>query len=82
MVALGAQDSGGGRPFPLSQAAGGGYSRDRTGQSRGGGYQGTRYQGTAYGGSGRRAYQSGSAVRASQIDTSTRLVSLHRVIHA
>ena len=73
---------GGGRPFPLSQAAGGGYSRDRTGQSRGGGYQGTRYQGTAYGGSGRSAYQSGSAVRASQIDTSTRLVSLHRVIHA
>ncbi|KAL0007103.1 hypothetical protein SO802_008605 [Lithocarpus litseifolius] len=73
---------GGGRPFPLSQAAGGGYSRDRTGQSRGGGYQGTRYQGTAYGGSGRSAYQSGSAVRGSQIDTSTRLVSLHRGIHA
>ncbi|KAK7855399.1 eukaryotic translation initiation factor 3 subunit C [Quercus suber] len=73
---------GGGRPFPLSQAAGGGYSRDRTGQSRGGGYQGTRYQGAAYGGSGRSAYQSGSAVRGSQIDTSTRLVSLHRGIHA
>ncbi|KAF3964947.1 hypothetical protein ACB098_11G159500 [Castanea mollissima] len=73
---------GGGRPFPLSQAAGGGFSRDRTGQSRGGGYQGTRYQGTAYGGSGRSAYQSGSAVRGSQIDTSTRLVSLHRGIHA
>ena len=73
---------GGGRPFPLSQAAGGGYSRDRMGQSRGGGYQGTRYQGAAYGGSGRSAYQSGSAVRGSQIDTSTRLVSLHRGIHA
>uniref|UniRef100_A0A2N9H531 Eukaryotic translation initiation factor 3 subunit C n=1 Tax=Fagus sylvatica TaxID=28930 RepID=A0A2N9H531_FAGSY len=43
---------GGGRPFPLSQAAAGGYSRDRTGQSRGtgGGYQGTRYQDAAYGG--------------------------------
>ena len=33
-------------------------------------------------GQGRSAYQSGSAVRASQIDTSTRLVSLHRGIHA
>jgi translation initiation factor 3 subunit C len=71
---------GGGRPFPLSQAAGGGYSRDRTGQSRGtgGGYQGTRYQDAAYGGSGRTAYQSGSAVRGSQMDSSTRLVNLNR----
>ena len=74
---------GGGRPWPLSQAAGG-YSRDRTGQSRGnsGGYQGTRYQDAAYGGSGRTAYQSGSAVRGSQIDSSTRLVSLHRAVRS
>ncbi|KAM4116069.1 hypothetical protein ACJW30_02G022800 [Castanea mollissima] len=75
---------GGGRPLPLSQAAGGRYSRDWTGQSRGtrGGYQGTRYQGFAYGGSGRAAYQSGSAVRGSQIDTSTHLVSLNREVCA
>ena len=75
---------GGGRPFPLSQAAAGGYSRDRTGQSRGtgGGYQGTRYQDAAYGGSGRTAYQSGSAGRGSQLDSSTRLVNLNRGVRA
>ncbi|GMY20570.1 eukaryotic translation initiation factor 3 subunit C-like [Fagus crenata] len=75
---------GGGRPFPLSQAGGGGYSRDRTGQSRGtgGGYQGTRYQDAAYGGSGRTAYQSGSAGRGSQLDSSTRLVNLNRGVRA
>ena len=75
---------GGGRPLPLSQAAGGRYSRDWTGQSRGnrGGYQGTRYQGFACGGLGRAAYQSGSAMRGSQIDTSTHLVSLNREVRA
>ncbi|XP_059459947.1 eukaryotic translation initiation factor 3 subunit C-like [Corylus avellana] len=73
--------AGGGRPLALGQAAGGGYSRDRTGQSRGtgAGYPGTRYQDAAYGGgSGRTAYQSGSAVRGSQMDSSNRMVSLNR----
>ncbi|KAF5470217.1 hypothetical protein F2P56_010743 [Juglans regia] len=75
---------GGGRPLALGQAAGGGYSRDRTGQSRGSntGYQGTRYQDAAYGGSGRTSYQSGSSARGSQGDTSTRMVSLNRGLRA
>ncbi|XP_022984872.1 eukaryotic translation initiation factor 3 subunit C-like [Cucurbita maxima] len=65
------------------QGGGGGYSRDRTGQSRGGnaGYQSTRYQDAAAYGSGRTAYQSGS-VRGSQMDTSARMVSLNKGVHA
>ncbi|KAE8009947.1 hypothetical protein FH972_006351 [Carpinus fangiana] len=63
---------GGGRPSALGQASGGGYSRDRTGQSRG--------ISAAYGGSGRTSYQSGSAVRGSQMDPSNRMVSLNRGI--
>jgi translation initiation factor 3 subunit C len=75
---------GGGRPLAVGQAAGGGYSRDRTGQSRGisAGYLGTRYQDSANGGSGRTSYQSGSAVRGSQMDSSNRMVSLNRRIRA
>ncbi|GAV82187.1 PCI domain-containing protein/eIF-3c_N domain-containing protein [Cephalotus follicularis] len=58
---------GGGRPGAQGQA-GGNYSRDRTGQMRGaGGY-----------GSGR----AGSAVRGSQMDSSTRMVSLNRGLRA
>lgn len=70
--------SSGGR----GQGGAGGYSRDRMGQSRGGnaGYQSTRYQDAAYG-SGRTAYQSGSA-RGSQMDASARMVSLNKGVHA
>ncbi|KAF3454567.1 hypothetical protein FNV43_RR05015 [Rhamnella rubrinervis] len=49
----------------------GGYSRDRAGQFRGSG-PGTRAA-AAYGGGG-----SGRSVRGSQMDSSTRMVSLHR----
>ncbi|KAK9290438.1 hypothetical protein L1049_008608 [Liquidambar formosana] len=78
---------GGGRPLAFGQAAGGGFSRDRAGQGRGtggysAGYQSTRYQDTAYGGSGRTPYQGGSAVRGSQMDGSTRMVSLNRGFRA
>ncbi|KAF9604074.1 hypothetical protein IFM89_001960 [Coptis chinensis] len=65
------------------QGSGGGYYRgDRTGQSRGtggysSGYQSTRYQ-DAYGGVGRTPYQTGSAVRGSQMDGSGKMVSLNR----
>ncbi|KGN57601.1 eukaryotic translation initiation factor 3 subunit C [Cucumis sativus] len=70
--------SSGGR----GQGGGGGYYRDRMGQSRGGnsGYQSTRYQDAAYG-SGRTAYQSGSS-RGSQMDASARMVSLNKGVHA
>ncbi|XVF76001.1 hypothetical protein PTKIN_Ptkin13bG0232600 [Pterospermum kingtungense] len=55
--------SGGGRPLALGQVAGTGYSRDRSGQSRGtGGYSGRR----------------GSGMRGSQMDASARMVSLNR----
>ncbi|XP_062025738.1 eukaryotic translation initiation factor 3 subunit C-like [Rosa rugosa] len=66
----------GGRQY--GQAAGGGYSRDRTGQSRGTG-QNSRYQDAAYAGSGRTGYQ--TAARGSQ-DTSSRMVNLHRGLRA
>ncbi|XVE96198.1 hypothetical protein REPUB_Repub02eG0201000 [Reevesia pubescens] len=53
----------GGRPLALGQAAGAGYSRDRSGQSRGtGGYSG----------------RAGSGMRGSQMDASARMVSLNR----
>ncbi|XWS59309.1 hypothetical protein CRYUN_Cryun08bG0110900 [Craigia yunnanensis] len=53
--------SAGGRPLALGQAAG--YSRDRSGQSRGtGGYSG----------------RTGSGMRGSQMDASARMVSLNR----
>lgn len=79
---------GGGRTgYGGGRGAGGGYSRDRTGGGRGGtggysgGYQSTRYQDTAYGGgSGRTPYQ--TAVRGSQMDGSSRMVSLNRGIRA
>ncbi|XVF07444.1 hypothetical protein REPUB_Repub06bG0139300 [Reevesia pubescens] len=55
--------SGGGRPLALGQAAGAGYSRDRSGQSRGtGGYSG----------------RTGSGMRGSHMDASARMVSLNR----
>jgi translation initiation factor 3 subunit C len=75
---------GGGRPLAVGQGAGGGYSRDRTGQSRGinASYPGTRYQDAAYGGSGRNSYQSGSSVRGSHMDTSNRMVNLNRGVRA
>lgn len=80
---LGYNSGGGsGRAFGPGQA-----SRDRVGQSRGtggvggysGGYQSTRYQDTAYGGGGlgRTPYQT-AATRGSQMDASTRMVSLNR----
>ncbi|CAK9145909.1 unnamed protein product [Ilex paraguariensis] len=59
---------GGGRHFAPGQVSGGGFSRDRAGQSRGGysaGYQTTRYQ-------------SGSTVRGNQMDSSVRMVNLNR----
>ncbi|KAJ6798551.1 eukaryotic translation initiation factor 3 subunit C [Iris pallida] len=70
--------TGGGR----TGGSGPGFSRDRAGQgTRGGGYTGgyssTRYQ-DAYGGSGRTLYQTGSAARGSQMDTSGRMVSLSK----
>ncbi|XP_021281887.1 eukaryotic translation initiation factor 3 subunit C-like, partial [Herrania umbratica] len=53
----------GGRPLALGQSAGGGYSRDRSGQSRAlGGYSG----------------RTGSGMRGSQMDASARMVNLHR----
>ncbi|KAJ1390693.1 Winged helix-like DNA-binding domain superfamily [Sesbania bispinosa] len=61
--------SGGGRPLALGQAAGSGYSRDRTGRGTGSGYQ------SAYG----RTTQGGSALRGAQGDVSTRMVSLKGV---
>uniref|UniRef100_A0A5B7ATW8 Eukaryotic translation initiation factor 3 subunit C n=1 Tax=Davidia involucrata TaxID=16924 RepID=A0A5B7ATW8_DAVIN len=72
---------GGGRQFASGQTSGGGFSRDRVGQSRGTGgystgYQSTRYQDAAYGGPG-RSYQTGSA-RGSQMNASTRMVSLNK----
>ncbi|KAH7529129.1 eukaryotic translation initiation factor 3 subunit C isoform X2 [Ziziphus jujuba] len=54
--------SSGGRAFAFNQAAGGGYSRDRTG-----------YRGTGH---------SSRAVRGSQMDSSTRMVSLNRGLRA
>ncbi|KAF6148200.1 hypothetical protein GIB67_011975 [Kingdonia uniflora] len=64
------------------QNSSGGQYRDRGNQSRGtggysSGYQSTRYQ-DAYVGSGRTPYQTGSANRGSQMDGSTRMVSLNR----
>jgi translation initiation factor 3 subunit C len=75
---------GGGRHLAVGQAAGGGYSRDRTGQSRSisAGYPGTRYQDAAYGGSGRNSYQSGSAARGSHMDASNRMANLNRGVRA
>ncbi|XP_022766860.1 eukaryotic translation initiation factor 3 subunit C-like [Durio zibethinus] len=59
--------SGGGRPLSLGQAAGAGYSRNRSGQSRGtGGYSG----------------RTGSGMRGSQMDASARMVSLNRGVRA
>ncbi|XP_022745708.1 eukaryotic translation initiation factor 3 subunit C-like [Durio zibethinus] len=55
--------SAGGRPLALGQAAAAGYSRDRSGKSRGtGGYYG----------------RTGSGMRGSQMDASARMVSLNR----
>ncbi|ONH95700.1 hypothetical protein PRUPE_7G086100 [Prunus persica] len=78
----GASGRTGYRSMAYGQAAGG-YSRDRTGtgQYRGTGHN-TRYQDAAYGGSGRTGYQASSSARGSQMDTSTRLVSLNRGIRA
>ncbi|XP_010247516.1 PREDICTED: eukaryotic translation initiation factor 3 subunit C-like [Nelumbo nucifera] len=75
----------GGRPSTSTQASGGVFLKDRSGQSRGtGGYsvgfQSTRYQ-DAYGGVG-RSYQTGAAGRGLQMDTSARMVSLNRVARA
>lgn len=53
----------GGRQFSSGQ---GGFSRDRTGQSRGAG----------------RTFQTGSSARGSQMDGSTRMVSLNRGVRA
>ncbi|KAL5551017.1 hypothetical protein UlMin_001193 [Ulmus minor] len=66
--------NGGARAFPFSQASGGGgYLRDRTGSYRGTG-RNMRYQDSAgYGGSGRTG-----STRGSQMDSSTRMVSLNR----
>lgn len=72
---------GGYRQLGGGQTSGGGYGRDQRTQSRGGtggysaGYQSTRYQDTAYGGG--RTYQTGSG-RGSQMDGTTRMVSLNR----
>ncbi|CBI29961.3 unnamed protein product, partial [Vitis vinifera] len=63
--------------FSFSQGRQGGQSRGTGGYS--GGYQSTRYQDAAY---GRTAYQTSSAVRGSQMDTSTRMVSLNRGVRA
>ncbi|XVE61321.1 hypothetical protein DITRI_Ditri06bG0030500 [Diplodiscus trichospermus] len=53
----------GSRPLALGQAAGAGYSRDRSGHSRGtGGYSG----------------RTGSGLKGSQMDASARMVSLNR----
>ncbi|GFZ15536.1 eukaryotic translation initiation factor 3C [Actinidia rufa] len=57
---------------------GGGFVRDRAAQSRATGGYSTRYQDAAYGGSG-RAYQTGSG-RGSQMDGTTRMVSLNKGI--
>ncbi|XP_059668568.1 eukaryotic translation initiation factor 3 subunit C-like [Cornus florida] len=75
-------NAGGGRSLAPGQTSGGGYSRDRVGQSRGtggysAGYQSTRYQDAAYG----RTYQTG-LTRGSQMDASTRMVSLNRGVRA
>ncbi|XWS13184.1 hypothetical protein CRYUN_Cryun36dG0015800 [Craigia yunnanensis] len=57
--------SAGSRPLALRQVAGSGYSRDRSGQSRGtGGYSG----------------RTGSGMRGSHMDASARMVSLNRGI--
>ncbi|KAK7345188.1 hypothetical protein VNO77_15746 [Canavalia gladiata] len=56
----------GGRPLAFGQAAGSSYSRDRMGRGTGSGYQSTRYQG-------------GSALRGSQAEVSSRMVSLKGV---
>ncbi|KAG1364424.1 Eukaryotic translation initiation factor 3 subunit C [Cocos nucifera] len=68
----------GGRFGSSGQGAGGGFSKDRTtqGQRRTDGYQSMRYQ-DAYGSVGRTSYQTGAAVRGSQVETS-RMVSLNR----
>ncbi|XAR63553.1 hypothetical protein NMG60_11023526 [Bertholletia excelsa] len=71
--------TGGGRSLGPGQFSGDGFMRDR-GQSRGsgsysGGYSSTRYQDATYGGG--RTYQTG-AVRGSQMDGGSRMVSLNR----
>ncbi|KAL2342351.1 hypothetical protein Fmac_003636 [Flemingia macrophylla] len=66
---------GGGRPMALGQASGSGYSRGRGTAS---GYRSARHQDASYGGSG-RIPQGGSALRGSQGDVSTRMVSLKGV---
>ncbi|XP_008794408.2 eukaryotic translation initiation factor 3 subunit C-like [Phoenix dactylifera] len=69
---------GGGRLGSSGHGAGGGFSRDRTGQGqRGtGGYPSMRYQ-DAYGSVRRTSYQTGAAARGSQVETS-RMVSLNK----
>ncbi|XP_043717385.1 eukaryotic translation initiation factor 3 subunit C [Telopea speciosissima] len=73
-----------GRLPTSSQASASGFTRgDRGGQLRGGGgyssgYQSTRYQDAYGGGVGRSPYQTGSAVRGTQMDNSARMVSLNR----
>ncbi|CAL0299477.1 unnamed protein product [Lupinus luteus] len=61
----GGYNTGRGRQSAFGQAAGSGYSRDRTGRVTGAGYQ--------------RSAHSGSALRGSQVDASTRMVSLKGV---
>ncbi|CAL5423582.1 unnamed protein product [Camellia sinensis] len=76
-------NAGGGRSMARGQTSGGGYMRDRVQRGTGGystGYQSTRYQDTAYGGPG-RTYQSGST-RGSQMDGTTRMVSLNRGVRS
>ncbi|KAL5981750.1 Eukaryotic translation initiation factor 3 subunit C [Asimina triloba] len=66
-----------------SQAFGGGFSKDRSGQGPRGsggylaGYPSARYQ-DAYGSAGRNAYQTGSSVRGSQMESPARMVSLSK----
>ncbi|KAF7851340.1 hypothetical protein BT93_L4115 [Corymbia citriodora subsp. variegata] len=69
---------GGGRQHTPGQGGGSGYSR----QSRGtGGYSASnRHQDSTFGGSGR--YQTGSAARSSQMNSSARMVSLNRGLRA
>ncbi|GMN37881.1 hypothetical protein TIFTF001_007172 [Ficus carica] len=65
--------SSGGRALAYGQTSGGGYSKDRSGQFRGTG-RATRYQD----GPGR----TGSGMRGSQMDGSSRMVSLNRGVRA
>ncbi|KAF7851339.1 hypothetical protein BT93_L4114 [Corymbia citriodora subsp. variegata] len=71
---------GGGRQQTTGQGGGSSYSRQL--RSTGGYSGGNRYQDSAHGGSGRSAFQTGSAARASHLDGSARMVSLNRRLRA